>query len=224
MFQRTELLIGKENLAKLASSRIAVFGLGGVGGYVVEALARAGVGELILIDSDKIDISNLNRQILALNSTINQFKVDVAFSRIADINPNCVVKPHRLFVDSSTINDIDFTNLTFCVDAIDTLVAKVDIVKKAQQFNVPIISCMGTANRTTADFVIKDVFSTSNCPLASKFRTLLRKQSIKSLPVLVSLSPAEVKCVNPLSSISYAPAIAGLLIAQYIIKHIIDNN
>ncbi|MDD3831303.1 MAG: ThiF family adenylyltransferase [Clostridia bacterium] len=219
---RTKLLL-QDKHDILSASTVAIYGIGGVGGYCVEALARAGVGKLILVDGDTIAPSNLNRQIIALNSTIGMSKVQVARDRVADINPNCIVTVHNVFYDESTMQQIDMTSVNYCADCIDSVDSKILLITTCQQMDIPILSCMGTANRLHADFEIKDIFATTNCPLASKMRRMLRKAGVVSQPALVSKCLPDNNCINPLSSISYVPAVAGLLMAQHIILYLIGE-
>lgn len=175
-FSRTELLLGKEAMECLNQSRVAVFGIGGVGGYVAEALARSGVGAIDLIDNDKVDLSNLNRQIIALYSTIGQYKVDVMEQRIKDINPDCRVKVHKCFYLPENKNNFDFTKYSYVVDAVDTVTAKIQLVMEAQENGVYIISSMGAGNKLNpAEFEVADIYETSVCPLAKVMRRELKK-------------------------------------------------
>ena len=164
-FSRTELLIGHEGIEKLASARVAVFGIGGVGGYTVEALARSGVGTFDLIDDDKICITNINRQIFALKSTVGKYKVDVAKDRILDINPNVVVNTYKMFYTPKNAEEFDFTGYDYVVDAIDTVVGKLEIIERAKKAGVPVISSMGAGNKmNAAAFEVADISKTSVCP------------------------------------------------------------
>lgn len=223
--ERTYKLIG-DKVSILQNSTIAVIGVGGVGGYVVEALARCGVGKLIIVDNDKVSLSNINRQIIALNSTIGEYKVDVAEKRIKDINPNCVVEKHKTFILKDTINDLQLDNCNYVVDAIDTISGKLEIIKKCKTNNINIISCMGTGNKIDPTaFMIKDIFDTKICPVCKVMRKLLKQNNISSLKVLYSIE-------NPLTplklnnddneivpaSISFVPSVAGLLIANEVVK------
>ena len=202
-FSRTELLIGREAMEVLASSRVAVFGVGGVGGYVAEALARSGVGELDLIDSDRICLSNLNRQIIALHSTIGRYKTDVMRERILDINPEAVVHVHRCFYLPENRAEFDFKRYSYVVDAVDTVTAKIGLVMQAQEAGVPIISSMGAGNKMDPTrFEVADLYKTSVCPLAKVMRRELKKRGVKRLKVVYSkeepLQPAVVSASEEL--------------------------
>ncbi len=186
-FSRTELLIGKENLQRLARARVAIFGVGGVGGYAVEALARSGVGTLDLIDSDKVALSNLNRQIIATYDTIGQYKVDAAKARVLSINPQAVVNVHRIFYLPETAARFDFASYDYVVDAIDTVTGKLMLAEQAQKSGTPIISSMGAGNKMDASaFEVADIYETSVCPLAKVMRRELKKRGINKLKVVYS--------------------------------------
>ena len=225
-FGRTELLIGKENVEKLNKATVAIFGIGGVGSYVVEALARAGIGSFILVDKDKVDITNINRQIIATHDTVGIPKVDVAKERILSINPNAKIKTYKKFFvkDSADLFDSD---ISYVVDAVDNVTAKIELVVRANKYNVPIISCMGTGNKLDPiKFEIADIYKTSVCPLAKVMRKELKKRGIDKLKVLYSkeepqkiiLKKDEKKVP---ASISFVPSVAGLIIAGEVIKDII---
>lgn len=229
-FSRTVLLYGDESIDILAKSRVAVFGVGGVGGYTVEALARSGIGCIDLIDNDKVALSNINRQIIATTSTVGQYKVDVAAARIKDINPEAVVKTYKTFYLPETSHEFDFTQYDYIVDAIDTVKGKIELVMKANECNTPIISSMGAGNKINPSaFEVADIYKTSVCPLARVMRTELKKRGIKKLKVVYS----KEKPITPLTSISvgkssgrrqtpgstaFAPSVAGLIIAGEIIN------
>ncbi len=186
-FERTELLLGREALEILRNSRVAVFGIGGVGGYVTEALARSGVGTLILIDSDEVSLTNLNRQIIATHSTIGRAKVDVMRERIMDINPEARVETHRCFYLPETKDAFDFSQYSYVVDAVDTVTAKIALVVEAQRLGVPIISSMGTGNKLDPTrFEVADIYETSVCPLAKVMRRELKKRGVEHLKVVYS--------------------------------------
>lgn len=221
-FSRTETLIGTEALKKLANSRVAVFGIGGVGGYVVEALARAGVGALDLIDNDDINITNINRQIIALHSTVGKSKVEVAKERILDINPRVNVKIYNTFFTPETSDDFDFSQYDYVVDAIDTVTGKIELVLKAQEVNTPIISCLGTGNKLHPEmFEITDIYKTSVCPLAKVMRTELKKRGVKKLKVLYSKeTPIKQEGQRIPASISFTPPVAGLIIAGEVVREL----
>ena len=189
-FSRTELLIGKEGVEKLANSRVAIFGIGGVGGYTVEALARSGVGEFDLIDDDRICLTNINRQILATRSTVGKYKVDVAMERILDINPRAQVHVYKTFYMPDTADQFDFSVYDYVVDAIDTVTGKLQLVEQAYRTGTRIISSMGAGNKMDASaFQVADISKTSVCPLAKVMRRELRKRGIKKLKVVYSTEP-----------------------------------
>ena len=220
---RTEKLISQENVAKLKNSTIALFGLGGVGSYVLEALARSGIQNLIIIDKDVIDITNINRQLLATHSTIGKSKVDVAKERILDINPNCNVTAIKEFVSKENIeNMLAGIKIDYIVDAIDTVSSKLGIIEYAYNNHIKIISCMGTGNKLDASkFEITDINKTSVCPLAKVIRKELRNLNIPKLKVLYSNEePINQKSSTP-ASISFVPSVAGLLIAGEVIRDLI---
>lgn len=229
-FSRTELLIGNDGVNKLAGSRVAVFGIGGVGGYVVEALVRSGVGSLDLIDNDKVALTNLNRQIIALHSTIGQFKVDVAEERAKDINPDVKIKTYKTFYTPQTADEFDFTQYDYVVDAIDTVVGKLELIEQAKKHNVPIICSMGAGNKMHPEmFEIADISKTSVCPLAKVIRQELKKRKIKDVKVVYSkeipLKPQdseekiEGKKQIPGSN-AFVPSAAGLIIAGEVVRHL----
>lgn len=222
---RFEPLLGSENLKKIEDARIAVFGLGGVGSYTAEALARSGVaqngGQLILIDGDKIEESNINRQLYALYSTIGKAKTEIARERIADINPACKIKAVNSFIlpDSfyKILGEDFFKRVDFIVDAVDTIALKLFLAAEAEKNEVPLISAMGCGNRLNADFEFADIYKTSVCPLCKIIRTELKKRNVKHLKVLYSKTECIVK-QNPPASAAWVPSIAGLLIAGEVIK------
>ena len=190
-FSRTQLIYGKAAMEKLASSRVAVFGVGGVGGYVVEALARSGVGALDLIDNDTVCVSNINRQIIATFSSIGKYKVDAAKERIHDINPDCVVRTYKTFYLPDTAGEFDFREYDYIVDAIDTVTGKIAIIENANAAGTPVISSMGAGNKTDPSaFEVADIYETSVCPLAKVMRRELKKRGIKSLKVVYSKETA----------------------------------
>ncbi len=231
-FSRTELIFGKSGVKRLSEARVAVFGIGGVGGHTVEALARSGVGALDLVDSDRVSLTNINRQIVALESTIGQYKVDVAAARIADINPDCRVTAHRVFYSPETAQMFDFSLYNYVVDAVDTVSAKLSIIEKASAAGVPVISSMGAGNKTDPTALeVADIYETSVCPLARVMRYELRKRGIKRLKVVYSKEPpiapdpeALVECLEegakkqPPGSCAFVPSVAGLIIAGEAIK------
>lgn len=227
-FSRTELLIGKENLEKLKNSKVAIFGIGGVGSFVLEALARAGIGNFILVDKDNVDLSNLNRQIIATRKTVGKPKVEVAKERILEINPNAEVEIYKEFFMPETEGILDST-ISYVVDAIDTVTAKIELVKRAQELNIPIISSMGTGNKLDpTKFEVSDIYKTSVCPLAKVMRKELKARKIKKLkvvyskelPIKVARNEEVIKQIP--GSISFVPSVAGLIIAGEVIKDIIN--
>lgn len=229
-FLRTEMLLGTAAIEKLQKARVAVFGLGGVGGYTVEALARSGIGALDLIDNDTIGLSNLNRQILATHSTLGLPKTEAARRRVLDINPECVVRAHPVFYTPETAHLFDFTQYDYIVDAIDTVTGKLALVEQAVAADTPIICCMGTGNKLDASaFQVSDISKTSMCPLARIMRKELGKRGIKHLKVVYSqeeaLSPTgweeEAAALGKRQipgSVSFVPGAAGLILAGEVIK------
>ena len=245
-FSRTELLIGKEGIEKLANSRVAVFGIGGVGGYTVEALARSGVGEFDLIDDDRICLTNINRQILATRSTVGKYKVDVAMERILDINPRAQVHTYKTFYMPDTADQFDFSAYDYVVDAIDTVTGKLQLVEQAYRTGTKIISSMGAGNKMDASaFQVADISKTSVCPLAKVMRRELKKRGIKKLKVVYStelpIEPKETEelscknhCVCPPGtarkctarrqipgSTAFVPSVVGLIIAGEVVKDLV---
>ena len=242
-FSRTQLLYGKDSMQKLASSRVAVFGIGGVGGYVVEALARSGVGALDLIDDDRVCITNLNRQILATRKTVGKYKVDAAEERIREINPECEVRTYKTFYLPETQDQFDFHDYDYVVDAIDTVSGKLAIIENAKKAGVPVISSMGAGNKVDpAALEVADIYETSVCPLARVMRRECRKRGIDSLKVVYSretpIRPLEdmsiscrQHCVCPPGtarkctqrrdipgSTAFVPSVAGLIIAAEVVR------
>lgn len=239
-FSRTGLLLGSEALEKLAQSRVAVFGIGGVGGYVVEALVRSGIGAVDLIDNDTVCLSNLNRQIIATRKTVGQYKTDVMKERIMDINPECKVEIHRCFYLPETKDEFDFSQYSYVVDAVDTVTAKIQLVVQAEEAGVPIISSMGAGNKLNpADFEITDIYKTSVCPLAKVMRRELKKRNVKHLKVVYSkeepIAPIEnteteqtgadvaSKRRSTPGSVAFVPSVVGLLIASEVVKDLIKE-
>lgn len=231
-YSRTAMLLGEEGIARLQRARVAVFGLGGVGGYVVEALARAGIGQLDLIDKDTVSISNLNRQILATHATLGMEKTQAARLRVAEINPDCQVRTHSLFYLPDTAGEFDLGQYDYIVDAVDTVTAKLTLVQKAAEAGTPIISSMGTGNKLDASaFRVADISKTSVCPLARIMRKELGKRGIRHLKVVYSqeeasrptgweeAAAAEGKRQIP-GSLPFVPGAAGLILAGEVIKDI----
>ena len=232
-FSRTELLLGLEAMEKLRHARVAVFGIGGVGGYTVEALVRSGVGAIDLIDNDTVCLSNLNRQIIANRKTLGHDKVEVMRERILEINPECRVSVHKCFYLPETKDQFDFSQYSYVVDAVDTVTAKLQLVVEAQEAGVPIISCMGAGNKMNpAMFEVADVYQTSVCPLAKVMRRELKKRNVKKLKVVYSkekpLKPMEdmaqdkstKRRVIPGSN-AFVPPVAGMILASEVIKDLI---
>ena len=231
-FIRTAMLLGEDAAARLSRARVAVFGIGGVGGYTVEALARAGIGRLDLFDHDTVSLSNINRQIFATHSTVGRLKVEVAAERIRDINPECIVRPMPVFYLPEEAASFDFGSYDYIVDAIDTVTAKLSLVEEAVKAGTPIISCMGTGNKLDASaFEVADISKTSMCPLARIMRKELGKRGIKHLKVVYSreeaLSPtgweeeaARLGKRQIPGSVSFVPGAAGLILAGEVIKDI----
>ena len=242
-FSRTQLLLGQEGMEKLFQARVAVFGIGGVGGYTVEALARSGVGTLDLIDDDKICLTNLNRQIFATRKTVGQYKVDIAEQRILEINPKAVVHTYKTFYAPQTAELFDFTQYDYVVDAIDTVTGKLELVEQAEKAGVPIISSMGAGNKMDPTaFEVADIYETSVCPLARVMRRELKRRGIKKLKVVYSKEPpmtpiddmsisCSTHCICPPGtarkctqrrqvpgSNAFVPSVVGLIIAGEVVK------
>ena len=231
-FSRTRLLLGDDGIEKLKNARVAVFGVGGVGGYAVEALTRAGVGALDLIDNDTVACSNLNRQIIATHDTIGKLKVDVAADRVHAINPDCTVRVYRTFYLPETKDQFDFTQYDYVVDAIDTVSGKISLVLQAKEAGVPIICAMGAGNKLDPSmFEVADLYKTSVCPLARVMRTECRKRGIKHLKVVYSKEPPVTPFVSAEDmapgkrsvpgSVSFVPAAAGLILAGEVVRDLV---
>lgn len=220
-FSRTELLIGKEAIEKLNKSKVAVFGIGGVGSYVVEGLARAGVGSFILVDKDEVDITNINRQIIATTKTVGRPKVEVAKERILEINPEARVEIYQEFFLPETKGILD-ESIDYIVDAVDTVTAKIELIVRANKLNIPIISSMGTGNKLDpSKFEVTDIYKTSVCPLAKVMRKELKIRDIKKLKVVYSKEePIKQEERGVPASISFVPSVAGLIIAGEVIKNL----
>ena len=242
-FSRTQLLVGREAMERLFAARVAVFGIGGVGGYTVEALARSGVGTLDLIDDDKVCLTNLNRQIFATRKTVGKYKIDVARERILEINSDAVVNTYRTFYAPDTADQFDFTRYDYIVDAIDTVTGKLELIEQAHRCGTPIISSMGAGNKMDASaFEVADIYDTSICPLARVMRQELRRRGIPALKVVYSKEPAitpiedmsiscRAHCICPPGtarkctqrrqvpgSNAFVPAAAGLILAGEVVK------
>jgi tRNA A37 threonylcarbamoyladenosine dehydratase len=230
IFSRTAMLLGEEAIKKLSEAKVAVFGIGGVGGYVVEALVRAGVGAIDIIDNDEVCGSNLNRQIIATRSTLGMAKVDAMENRIKDINPECVVRKYQCFYLPETAGEFDFSQYSYVVDAIDTVTGKIQLVMQAKEAGVPIISSMGTGNKLNpTELEVADIYKTSVCPLAKVMRRELKKRGVDRLKVVYSkeepLTPLVIeekqeedkRRATP-GSVSFVPSVAGLIIASEVVK------
>ena len=245
-FSRTELLLGKEGMERLKNARVAVFGVGGVGGYVCEALVRSGVGSFDLIDDDKVCLTNLNRQIIATRSTVGKYKVDVMKERMLDINPDVQVETYKCFFLPENADDFPFAEYDYVVDAVDTVTAKIELVMKCQSMGVPIISSMGAGNKLDASaFQVADIYKTKMCPLAKVMRRELKKRGIKKLKVVYSeeklTRPIEdmaiscqTHCICPPGaahkcterrdipgSVAFVPSVAGLIVAGEVVKDLV---
>ena len=217
-FTRTEMMLGKAAVERLNLTRVAVFGIGGVGGHAVEALARAGVGELHLFDSDTVSVTNINRQIIALHSTVGMQKVEVLKNRILDINPECQVFVHNQFFLPENSKDFDFSIYDYVVDAVDTVTAKIEIIKKSKESNVPVISSMGTGNKLNPmGFKVSDISKTKVCPLARVMRNELKKRGISKVKCVYSEENPVIQTQTP-ASVAFVPPVAGLLIASEVVK------
>ena len=244
-FSRTQLLLGKDSMKKLHDAHVAVFGIGGVGGYVCEALVRSGVRRFDLIDDDKVCLTNLNRQIIATRKTVGKYKAEVMKERILEINPDCEVNVHKCFFLPENADDFDFDNYDYIVDAVDTVTAKIELVMKAKEKNVPIICSMGAGNKLDASmFKVSDIYKTKVCPLAKVMRRELKKRGVRKLKVVYSeeqpIRPIEdmsiscrTHCICPPGakhkcterrdipgSVAFVPSVAGLIIAGEIVKDI----
>lgn len=231
IFARTRLLLGDTGLDRLSAARVAVFGVGGVGGYCVEALARSGVGTLDLVDNDLVDPTNLNRQIIATASTVGRPKVDVAAERVASINPSCAVRAHRCFFLPETVDQFDFAAYDYVVDAVDTVSAKIALVEASREAGAPIVSSMGAGNKLDpAAFRVADIYETSVDPLARVMRRELRRRGIPSLTVVYSTEPPREPIADAASakegtraapgSVAFVPAVAGLILGGEVVRNL----
>ena len=232
MFSRTRMLLGDAAMDRLKRARVAVFGIGGVGGHVVEALTRSGVGALDLVDSDRVELSNLNRQIIATQGTLGMLKVDAAKARVLSINPDCQVQTHPIFFLPETADQFDFTQYDYVVDAIDTVAGKLQLIETAKAAAVPVISAMGAGNKLDPTaFRVADISETSVCPLARVMRRELRKRGIEHVKVVYSTEPAlspapadeETGRRSTPGSVAFVPAVAGLVLAGEVIKDLIKE-
>lgn len=230
-FSRQNIIFGSESLEILKKSRVAVFGVGGVGGYVCEALARSGVGALDIVDNDTVSLSNINRQIIALNSTVGRYKVDVMRERLLDINPDIIVNTYNCFFLKEKENEFDFEKYDYIVDAIDTVSGKLALAVVADKLNIPLISAMGAGNKTDpTQFEVTDIYKTSGCPLAKAMRKLCRENSVKKLKVVYSqeLPTRKEELIDDSSekrsipgSLSFVPSVMGLIMAGEVVKDLI---
>ena len=242
-FSRTQMLLGEESMDRLSNAKVAVFGIGGVGGYVVEALVRSGVGSFVLVDDDKVCLTNLNRQLIATRKTVGKYKVEVMKDRILEINPKAEVEMHQCFYLPENADDFDFKNYDYVVDAVDTVTAKLELIMRAKEAGVPVISCMGAGNKLDpTKFQVADIYKTTMCPLAKVMRRELKKRGVKKLKVVFStekpVRPLEdmsiscrTNCICPPGaqhkctdrrdipgSVAFVPSVAGLIIAGEVIK------
>ncbi len=242
-FSRTQMLLGEESMDRLFNAKVAVFGIGGVGGYVVEALVRSGVGSFVLVDDDKVCLTNLNRQLIATRKTVGKYKVEIMRDRILEINPKAEVEMHQCFYLPENADDFDFKNYDYVVDAVDTVTAKLDLIMRAKEAGVPVISCMGAGNKLDpTKFQVADIYKTTMCPLAKVMRRELKKRRVKKLKVVYStekpVRPLEdmanscrTNCICPPGaqhkctdrrdipgSVAFVPSVAGLIIAGEVIK------
>ena len=245
-FSRTQLLLGENGMEKLAKAKVAVFGIGGVGGYVVEALARSGVGSFVLVDDDKVCLTNLNRQIIATRSTVGKYKVDVMRDRILDINPDALVEARKCFYLPENADEFDFSEYSYVVDAVDTVTAKLEIIMRAKECGTPVISSMGAGNKLDPTaFQVSDIYKTAMCPLAKVMRRELKKRGVKKLKVVYStekpVRPVEdmsiscrTNCICPPGaahkcterrdipgSVAFVPSVAGLILAGEVVKDLL---
>ena len=231
-FSRTAALLGESAMEKLNKSKVAIFGIGGVGSYAFEALVRSGVGEIEIIDSDSVSLTNLNRQLIATEESVGKYKVDVAAERAKAINPDIKITTRRLFFDETTADSFDFSSYDYVIDAIDTVSSKIALILKAQDAGVKIISSMGTGNKLDpTKFLIADIFKTSVCPLARVMRSELRKRGVKQLKVLYSKEEpikalasdeSTPKTRHAPASIAFVPSVAGLIIAGEVIRELAE--
>ena len=230
-FSRTELLLGADAMEKLKNAHVCVFGIGGVGGYVCEALARSGIGYLTLVDNDAISESNINRQIFALTSTVGMMKTAAARERLTDINPEIKITEYNMFYLPETADAIDLSGFDYIVDAIDTVTAKIYLAQKCDELSIPLISSMGTGNKLDpTGFEVTDIYKTSVCPLARVMRTELKKRGVKRLKVVYSKEQPQTKVADSQNgrhapgSCAFVPSVAGLVIASEVVKDLINLN
>jgi tRNA A37 threonylcarbamoyladenosine dehydratase len=228
-FSRTAAVIGEDGINKLSKARVAVFGVGGVGGYVCESLARSGVGKIDIFDMDTVSLSNINRQIIALHSTVGRHKTEVMKERIADINPDCIVTEHRVFYMPENADEYDLSQYDFVVDAIDTVTAKIELAARVTSLSIPFISCMGTGNKLdVSKLTISDISKTTVCPLARVMRRELRARGINHITVLYSTeipatSGTDENGKKVPASTAFVPAAAGLMIGAHVTKALLNR-
>ena len=234
-FSRTQLLLGADNMDRLSNAKVAVFGIGGVGGYVVEALARSGVGSFVLVDDDKVCLTNINRQIIATRKTVGKYKVDVMKERILEINPDADVEVRNCFYLPENAHEFPFEEYSYVVDAVDTVTAKIEIIMRAKAAEIPVISCMGAGNKLDASaFQVADIYKTKMCPLAKVMRRELKARGVKKLKVVYSeerqhcVCPpgTDRKCTERRDipgSIAFVPSVAGLILAGEVVKDLTIN-
>lgn len=245
-FSRSQLLLGEESMKKLAQAKVAIFGIGGVGGYVVEALARTGVGAFVLIDDDKVCLTNINRQIIATRKTVGQYKAEVMRDRVLEINPNAQVEVRKCFYLPENAHEFQFSDYSYVVDAVDTVTAKLEIILRAQESGVPVISCMGAGNKLDpTKFQVGDIYETTMCPLAKVMRRECRKRNIRKLKVVYSTEKptrplddmsiscrthcicppgAQHKCTERRDipgSVAFVPSVAGLIAAGEVVRDLV---
>lgn len=228
VFEREDNLIGKDSRLLLSKKTVAVFGLGGVGSYVVEALVRAGVGKIVVCDKDVIDRTNINRQLYALSSTVGKLKTDVAENRAKDINPDVIIEKHSVFFGKSTKEEFDFSSYDYVVDCVDAVTAKILLCESAKSAYKPVIACLGTGNKLDPTaFKVSDIYKTSVCPLAKVMRSELKKRNVQSLKVVYSEEPPKKPVCDDKrtpASISFVPPVAGFIIAGEVVKDLINSN
>jgi tRNA A37 threonylcarbamoyladenosine dehydratase len=235
-FSRTELLLGTEAVEGLGNKRVAIFGIGGVGGYVCEAMVRSGVGHFDLVDNDTVSLTNINRQIIATHSTVGRQKVEVMKERMLDINPDADITVHQCFFLPENADEFDFNSYDYVVDAVDTVTAKIEIIMRCKELGVPVISAMGAGNKLDPSrFRVADIYKTTMCPLAKVMRKEMKKRGVKDLKVVFSdempVSPIETQDVEPLNpgkratpgSIAFAPSAAGLVLASEVLKDLTNG-
>lgn len=229
IFARTQMLLGKSGMEKLKNAHVAVFGVGGVGGYAIEALVRSGVGKIDIFDNDTVNITNINRQIIALEDTVGEYKVDVMKKRALQINPEIEINAYNCFYTADNADEYDFSKYSYIIDAIDTVSAKIELIVRANKANIPIISCMGAGNKLDATrFEVSDIYKTSVCPLARTMRRELKNRGIKKLkvvyskeePIKTNIIDDETKKAIP-GSVAFVPSVAGLIMAGEVIKDLI---